>query len=339
MSGFVDEAQVHVKAGNGGAGAVAFRREAHVDRGGPDGGDGGRGGDVWLVATTNQSSLLGFRDHPHRRATDGGHGGGKRRHGANGTDLEVPVPVGTRARGGDGIVLCDLVATGDRWLAGHGGRGGRGTPASSPIADELLPSPSKVNAARSRGTTSSFCSGPTWPWSASPTSARARSSPASRRPGPRSPTTPSPPSSPISASSGWTTDRLHGGRHPGPRRGRGRGQGARPPIPPPHHPHPGARDPVGARTDGRRPTRRAVPRAARRARPLPGRPARPAPPGGREQGRHGWQRQRRTRGLRALRPVRLGRDRPRHPRARGPTGGARGGRPEPTSRWRPRRPR
>jgi GTP-binding protein len=126
MSGFVDEAQVHVKAGNGGAGAVAFRREAHVDRGGPDGGDGGRGGDVWLVATTNQSSLLGFRDHPHRRATDGGHGGGKRRHGANGTDLEVPVPVGTRARGGDGIVLCDLAAIGDRWLAGHGGRGGRG---------------------------------------------------------------------------------------------------------------------------------------------------------------------------------------------------------------------
>jgi GTP-binding protein len=126
MSGFVDEAQLHVKAGNGGAGAVAFRREAHVDRGGPDGGDGGRGGDVWLVATTNQSSLLGFRDHPHRRATDGGHGGGKRRHGANGTDLEVPVPVGTRARAGDGTVLCDLVAAGDRWLAGHGGRGGRG---------------------------------------------------------------------------------------------------------------------------------------------------------------------------------------------------------------------
>ena len=126
MSGFVDQAQVHVKAGNGGAGAVAFRREAHVDRGGPDGGDGGRGGDVWLVATTNQSSLLGFRDHPHRRATDGGHGGGKRRHGANGADLEVPVPVGTRARGGDGIILCDLAAIGDRWLAGHGGRGGRG---------------------------------------------------------------------------------------------------------------------------------------------------------------------------------------------------------------------
>ena len=126
MSGFVDEAQIHVKAGDGGAGAVAMRREAHVDKGGPDGGDGGRGGNVWLVATTNQSSLLPFRDHPHRGAENGGHGGGKKRHGKRGGDLEVPVPVGTRARRGDGTVLCDLTQAGDRWLAGEGGRGGRG---------------------------------------------------------------------------------------------------------------------------------------------------------------------------------------------------------------------
>jgi GTP-binding protein len=126
MSGFVDEAQLHVKAGDGGAGAVAFRREAHVDRGGPDGGDGGRGGNVWLVASHNQSSLLGFRDHPHRRGGDGGHGGGKKKHGARGADLEVPVPVGTRARGADGALLVDLAGAGDRWLAGEGGRGGRG---------------------------------------------------------------------------------------------------------------------------------------------------------------------------------------------------------------------
>jgi GTPase len=126
MSGFVDEAQLHVKAGDGGAGAVAFRREAHVDKGGPDGGDGGRGGNVWLVATTNQSSLLGFRDHPHRRGGDGGHGGGKKKHGARGTDLEVPVHVGTRAKGADGSLLVDLVQAGDRWLAGEGGRGGKG---------------------------------------------------------------------------------------------------------------------------------------------------------------------------------------------------------------------
>src|ERR1700733_4391675 len=74
MAGFVDEAQLHVKAGNGGAGAVSFRREAHVSRGGPDGGDGGRGGDIWLVTSTGISSLLAFKDHPHRRANDGAHG-------------------------------------------------------------------------------------------------------------------------------------------------------------------------------------------------------------------------------------------------------------------------
>jgi GTP-binding protein len=126
MSGFVDEVQIHVKAGDGGAGAVSFRREAHVDKGGPDGGDGARGGDVWLVATTNQSSLLAFRDHPHRRAGNGGHGGGKKKHGAQGTDLEVLVPVGTRISDSDGTVLADLVGPGDRWMAAVGGRGGRG---------------------------------------------------------------------------------------------------------------------------------------------------------------------------------------------------------------------
>jgi GTP-binding protein len=126
MSGFVDEVQIHVKAGDGGAGAVSFRREAHVDKGGPDGGDGARGGDVWLVATTNQSSLLAFRDHPHRRAGNGGHGGGKKKHGAQGADLEVLVPVGTKIFDSEGTVLADLVGPGDRWMAAEGGRGGRG---------------------------------------------------------------------------------------------------------------------------------------------------------------------------------------------------------------------
>jgi GTP-binding protein len=126
MAAFVDEAQIHAKAGDGGAGAVSFRREAHVDRGGPDGGDGGRGGDVWLVSTPNQASLLGFRDHPHRRADNGTHGSGKRRHGSRGSDLLVPVPVGTVVRERDGAMLCDLSGSGDRWLAAEGGRGGRG---------------------------------------------------------------------------------------------------------------------------------------------------------------------------------------------------------------------
>jgi len=125
-SAFVDESQIHVKGGNGGAGAVSFRREAHVSRGGPDGGDGGRGGNVYLEATTNLASLLSFVDHPHRRAGDGGHGGGKKRHGRNGTDLVVPVPVGTVVRHQNGDVLADLTSSGDRYLAAGGGRGGRG---------------------------------------------------------------------------------------------------------------------------------------------------------------------------------------------------------------------
>jgi GTP-binding protein len=126
MSSFVDGAQLHAKAGDGGAGAVSFRREAHVDRGGPDGGSGGDGGDVWVVASTNQASLIGFRDHPHRRATDGGHGAAKRKTGATGSDLEVPLPVGTVIRDRSGEVLCDLPEEGDRWLVAKGGRGGRG---------------------------------------------------------------------------------------------------------------------------------------------------------------------------------------------------------------------
>jgi GTPase len=126
MSGFVDEAQLHAKAGDGGAGAVSFRREAHVSRGGPDGGDGGHGGDVWLIADPNQASLLGFKDHPFRRAADGAHGSGKRRHGQRGGDLVVPVPVGTVVRDREGVVLRDLSVAGERWMAAEGGQGGRG---------------------------------------------------------------------------------------------------------------------------------------------------------------------------------------------------------------------
>ncbi len=126
MSAFVDEAQVHVKAGDGGAGAISFRREAHVARGGPDGGDGGGGGSIWLVADRNVASLYGFRDHPHREAGRGTHGMGKGRHGKAGGDLDVPVPEGTVVRDASGDVIADLVAEGDRWLAARGGQGGRG---------------------------------------------------------------------------------------------------------------------------------------------------------------------------------------------------------------------
>ena len=126
MAEFVDEAQLHARAGDGGAGAVSMRREAHVDMGGPDGGDGGNGGDVWLVADRNQASLLGFRDHPFRRAQNGTHGKGKKMHGARGADIVVPIPVGTVIRSLEGELVCDLENEGDRWLAAEGGKGGMG---------------------------------------------------------------------------------------------------------------------------------------------------------------------------------------------------------------------
>jgi GTP-binding protein len=126
MSDFTDEAMVNLRGGDGGAGAVAFRREPYVDRGGPDGGDGGNGGDVWLTADRNVASLIAFRDHPHRRATSGAHGSGNKRTGSTGSDLVVPVPEGTIVRDRDGGVLADLVHSGDRVLAARGGQGGRG---------------------------------------------------------------------------------------------------------------------------------------------------------------------------------------------------------------------
>jgi len=125
MSNFVDEAQVNLRAGDGGAGAVSFRRESHTPKGGPDGGDGGKGGDVWLRANRNVASLLAFRDHPHRRAPSGTHGRGDKRHGAGGADLVVDIPEGTVVRDRDGTVLADLVHHGDLWLAARSGRGGQ----------------------------------------------------------------------------------------------------------------------------------------------------------------------------------------------------------------------
>jgi GTP-binding protein len=123
---FVDESQLHVKAGDGGAGAVSFRREAHVAEGGPDGGDGAKGGDVWLVADHNVASLLSFKDHPHRSATSGAHGSGKGKHGRAGADIEVPVPEGTIVRDLAGEVVAEINEAGSRWLAAAGGQGGKG---------------------------------------------------------------------------------------------------------------------------------------------------------------------------------------------------------------------
>ena len=126
-SQFVDECGLNVQGGDGGAGAVSFRREAHVPKGGPDGGDGGDGGSVWLEADHNVASLLSFRDHPHRRAGSGTHGSGGKRHGKAAGDLVVKVPEGTTVHDlYSGEVLADLVQHGDRWLSAEAGHGGRG---------------------------------------------------------------------------------------------------------------------------------------------------------------------------------------------------------------------
>ncbi len=127
QSQFVDECQLNVRGGDGGAGCVSFRREGPVAMGGPNGGDGGKGGDVWLVADHNVASLLAFRDHPHRRAGDGVHGQGKDQHGRTGKDEIVTVPEGTLVTDlYTGETLAELWNHGDRWLSAAGGRGGRG---------------------------------------------------------------------------------------------------------------------------------------------------------------------------------------------------------------------
>ena len=127
VSQFIDECQLNIRGGDGGAGCVSFRREGPVVDGGPNGGDGGNGGDVWIVADHNVASLLSFRDHPHRRATNGVHGKGKDLHGKRGSTLEVRVPEGTVVKDlYTGEVLAELFRHGDRWLGAAGGRGGRG---------------------------------------------------------------------------------------------------------------------------------------------------------------------------------------------------------------------
>ena len=121
----VDEARIKVMAGAGGNGAAAFHREPFKPKGGPDGGDGGRGGSVILRADRSVATLLDLRDHPHIKATRGGHGEGSRRKGADAEDRVVLVPVGTVVYDED-TLLADLANEGDEFEAARGGRGGRG---------------------------------------------------------------------------------------------------------------------------------------------------------------------------------------------------------------------
>jgi GTPase len=124
---FIDEVKIHVKAGDGGAGCMSFRREAHVPKGGPDGGDGGRGGNVVLEADPAISSLIDYRFKHHFKAERGVHGKGQIRHGAGGEELTLKVPLGTICRDAEtGDVLGDLTLPGQRLTVAHGGYGGRG---------------------------------------------------------------------------------------------------------------------------------------------------------------------------------------------------------------------
>jgi len=124
---FIDEVRIYVKAGDGGNGCMAFRREKFVPRGGPSGGDGGRGGNVYLVASGHQNTLLHFRFNPEHKAERGRHGEGSNRTGHEGQSIDVATPVGTVVYDlATGEKLHDFTTPGERFLIAKGGRGGRG---------------------------------------------------------------------------------------------------------------------------------------------------------------------------------------------------------------------
>ncbi len=124
---FVDEVKVYVQAGHGGAGAISFRREKFIPKGGPDGGNGGKGGDVILRATNSHHTLLDLKYRQHLTAQNGGHGSGNNRTGHDGSDLSVDVPVGTVVKDHETKeILADLTEVGQTYIAGAGGIGGKG---------------------------------------------------------------------------------------------------------------------------------------------------------------------------------------------------------------------
>jgi len=130
MKGFIDRAKIYVKGGDGGNGCVAFRREKFVPRGGPSGGDGGKGGDVILVADRNVHTLLDFKYRRHYTAERGRHGEGSRKTGRSGKDLIIKVPVGTVVRDAEtGEVIGELIEDGQKLTVARGGKGGRGNAA------------------------------------------------------------------------------------------------------------------------------------------------------------------------------------------------------------------
>ncbi|GAA2834734.1 GTP-binding protein [Aminobacter aminovorans] len=124
---FLDQAKVYIRSGNGGAGAVSFRREKFIEFGGPDGGDGGRGGDVWLEVVDGLNTLIDYRYQQHFKAQTGIHGMGRNMTGAKGADITLKVPVGTQVYEEDNeTLICDLTQVGQRYLLAKGGNGGFG---------------------------------------------------------------------------------------------------------------------------------------------------------------------------------------------------------------------
>ena len=127
---FLDKAKIYVKAGDGGNGCVAFRREKFVRFGGPSGGDGGKGGDVILQADKRLTTLMDFKYKKHFKAERGQHGSGNNKHGKNGKDLIIKVPVGTVVKDSEtGEIIADLTEDGQKVIVAKGGRGGRGNSA------------------------------------------------------------------------------------------------------------------------------------------------------------------------------------------------------------------
>jgi GTP-binding protein len=124
---FLDQAKIYVRSGDGGAGCLSFRREKYIEFGGPDGGDGGRGGDVVALCADGLNTLIDFRYRQHFKAKRGGHGMGQNRTGAGGDDVVIQVPAGTQVLDEDReTVIADLIEPGQRVVLAEGGRGGRG---------------------------------------------------------------------------------------------------------------------------------------------------------------------------------------------------------------------
>ncbi|ESW81974.1 GTPase ObgE [Mesorhizobium sp. C280B] len=124
---FLDQAKVYIRSGDGGAGSVSFRREKFIEFGGPDGGDGGRGGDVWVEAVDGLNTLIDYRYQQHFKAKTGTHGMGRNMTGAKGADVTLKVPAGTQVFAEDNeALICDLTVVGQRFLLAKGGNGGFG---------------------------------------------------------------------------------------------------------------------------------------------------------------------------------------------------------------------